>query len=306
LDPDFHADLAKTIPTTDVWGSTETGGIATRQGGEATWAPLPGVRVSVSTDSAEVTSPWCAPFRLQDEVELTDAGRLRLLGRRDRVVKVFGKRVDLADLEATLCKFPGVVEATVLVDPSPEGQGRLLAAVAPATVDVAKLRSALLAAHDPVVVPRRIRAMSALPRTAAGKPSRQGILAEFVKRDRRDFPIVRLSGDAGAPQFQIEIPLNSQYFEGHFPGAPLLPAIVQLQEIVLPRARELFPDLGTLQGFLRLKFRKPLLPGSSIFARLERTSRAGGPPSVSFTLTFANEELVCSGLAQFAPTPEDG
>ncbi|WP_067474299.1 AMP-binding protein [Actinomadura hibisca] len=43
-------------------------------------------------------------------------GRLRFDGRRDRQVKVGGNRVELAEIEAALCRAPGVEEARVVAD----------------------------------------------------------------------------------------------------------------------------------------------------------------------------------------------
>src|SRR5262249_15436392 len=62
LPPELHATLAmdNAWHVTDVLGSTETGGIATRDQAMTAWTPLPGVTVTAPNGRMVVTSPWCS------------------------------------------------------------------------------------------------------------------------------------------------------------------------------------------------------------------------------------------------------
>jgi len=76
---------------TEIYGSSETGGIAWRQGGEL-WQPLPGVELDQNEQGAlRVASPWLASGHVEqtaDGAELHADGRFALRGRLDRIVKL--------------------------------------------------------------------------------------------------------------------------------------------------------------------------------------------------------------------------
>jgi len=115
-------------PPWEVYGSTETGGVAVRRPGrgDEPWRPLPGVELAAEPAEGrlEVTSPFVsageprpggrARFALDDRVAFDDGGGFRLLGRADRVVKVGEKRLSLPAMEARLCEHPAVAEAALL------------------------------------------------------------------------------------------------------------------------------------------------------------------------------------------------
>ena len=132
----------------EVYGSTETGAIATRQqradhAGEQ-WSPLPGQIVRRSeAGTLAVQSPhlragldaqWARDgFVTADAVTLCDAdaegeGATSFLlgGRIDRVAKVSGKRVSLPEIEMALAGHPSVYQAAVVtlttVTPHASGQ----------------------------------------------------------------------------------------------------------------------------------------------------------------------------------------
>ncbi len=96
-------------------------------------------------------------------------GALVYLGRRDNQVQVRGNRVELAEIEATLCGHPDVADAVVL-----ESDGRLHATVQirEATTEVDDLRAFLSGRLPSWMVPHRFELLEHLPRTAAGKADR--------------------------------------------------------------------------------------------------------------------------------------
>lgn len=85
----------------EVYGSTETGGIAWRSDAEA-WRPLPGVSVSASEDGRILlSSPFLPPSRRPylgaDLISPVAGGGFHLLGRTDGIAKIGGKRVSLRE-----------------------------------------------------------------------------------------------------------------------------------------------------------------------------------------------------------------
>jgi hypothetical protein len=76
---------------------------------------------------------------------------------------------------------------------------------------------------------------------------------------------------AGEPGvFDVHVPADLPYFQGHFDGHPVLAAVVQLELLVLRRTAAVWPELTRLRRLTRLRFRTPILPGDTIELRLER------------------------------------
>jgi 3-hydroxymyristoyl/3-hydroxydecanoyl-(acyl carrier protein) dehydratase len=66
----------------------------------------------------------------------------------------------------------------------------------------------------------------------------------------------------------LRLPAELWYFQGHFPGAGILPAVVQL-DWAMHYAKELLGVSGTFTGMDRLKFRRVLRPGDEPELQLE-------------------------------------
>ncbi|MCY1007016.1 AMP-binding protein [Nannocystis pusilla] len=186
------------LQVTEVYGSSETGGIGWRRhedvlkdmSPEPAWTPLPGVTVEVAAEGRLLLrSPFLAPdapvpYPCEDRVEVDARGGFHLRGRLDGVVKIAGKRVAVAEVEQRLLALAAVADAAVVAVESPGARGHeLVAAVVAREAGrdagelVAELRRALLPWFDPVVVPRRIKVVPALPREPSGKLTRRKLHA---------------------------------------------------------------------------------------------------------------------------------
>lgn len=87
------------------------------------------------------------------------------------------------------------------------------------------------------------------------------------------------------------------YFEGHFDGFPLLPAVAQLARVVMPLIRAENPDFGDVKKLRRARFKRPIRPGETITVTLARTEER-----VSFEIT-AGTDLAASGTLEFGLSP---
>jgi acyl-coenzyme A synthetase/AMP-(fatty) acid ligase len=281
------------LAVTEIYGPTETGGIARRDEGVEAWRPFSGVTVAVDGEGRLlVDSPLLArgaarPFCVGDRASLEPGGFL-LQGRADDVVKVAGKRVALAEVEARLLAVPGVTDAVAIALPVAGPRGtEILAAVAGRCVEERQVRAALLEWLDPVTLPRRIRVVDHLPRQPNGKIARGAIEALF-RIEPGVLAYETVSGGAADRSFQ-----------GHFEGCPVLPGFVQLLELVLAPSKRRWPDLGVLRKVKRLKFRRTIGPGETLQVRLKRASDG---PQIDFEI--ANGENACtSGTLDFGTTP---
>jgi acyl-coenzyme A synthetase/AMP-(fatty) acid ligase len=181
------------VEVSEVLGSTETGGFAFRAAEQpnATFRPFAGVEVAEGEDqqlllrspllAAELEQPLACP----DLIELSEDGSFRHLGRADGVIKVAGTRIALSELEARVRSLPGVLDAVVLAVSATHARQQELWLVVATEHGRAlpELRSELLRYYEPVLLPRRVRFVAALPREATGKLPRERLLALFEKKD---------------------------------------------------------------------------------------------------------------------------
>lgn len=173
----------------EIFGSTETGGIAWRQqsGAGGGWKPLPEVRVSADADGALlVHSPFlpdARALRIEDGVAFSTDGSFQLNGRLDRIVKIEEKRLSLPEMETWLASHALVSAAAV----APVGIGRrtMVGAVVVTRPDapqsrreiVAELKRHLSRKFDDVLLPRRWRFVEALPYNERGKLQARDLVA---------------------------------------------------------------------------------------------------------------------------------
>lgn len=271
----------------EVYGSSETGGVAWRQRrdiGDDAWLPFPTVAWRVHEEDATlaVRSPHLADdnwLALADRVAATDGG-FRLLGRSDRIVKIEEKRVSLDAMEAALLACGLAAEARVaLCDPVPGERQRLAAFVVPsaegrALLDQqgkqalnARLRAVLAGVVDAVALPRRWRYLDQMPVNAQGKLTLAALLA-LLGDERPRFPLVReLESEAGRVLLEITAPARLLYFDGHFDVAPILPGVVQV-EWAIHYGRQYFPLPPQFKGLNQLKFQQVISPEKPVHLEL--------------------------------------
>ncbi len=61
----------------------------------------------------------------------------------------------------------------------------------------------------------------------------------------------------------FDVPANLPYFEGHFPGHPILPGVVALGWMLAGAERFLGRSLGAVE-LLNVKFQNVILPGAQV------------------------------------------
>ncbi len=272
----------------EVFGSTETGGIAIRRrdrDGEA-FRALPRVDLRRGADGRlEVTSPFVSVgdalpdgrsrMLSADRIELVPGGGFRLLGRADRVVKVGEKRLSLPEMERVLAAHPAVAEASLLVLEqrvhavvAPSASGRPLLDREERRALRTTLTRHLAGRFDPVLLPRAWRFVAALPRDAQDKIPHASLVALFADRSvgssRASAPrIVREGREGGEWVRELDVPADLAQLEGHFPGRPLVPGVVQLAW-ALDAAAAWLGRAPRLTGIETLKFPEPLAPGRCV------------------------------------------
>lgn len=276
------------LAITEVYGSTETGGIGWReQVTDESWHCLPGVSISIDEASGllQVKSPHLPDaewFISADKARMDGAG-FQLLGRVDRIAKVAGKRISLMAVEQLIAQRTWVQEVRIIVLPE---RGDRLGAVVVLTEDGRKfvhdhgknalnehLKRGLDRSLERIAIPRYWRYPVALPLNAQGKVTQAALHSLFEDDTAGDgvsaLPIIVTRDEQDSRlQLTLTIPANLRYFDGHFPGNPVLPGIVQTHW-AMHYAREYWGDLGEFAGLEAVKFQQLIVPATRLQLELE-------------------------------------
>jgi len=182
------------IGVEEIYGSTETGGIAARcqATGRDILEPFACVRWKIKDERLMIASPFLSPdlplqggyYRTGDRA-ITAGSGFTLLGRADGVVKVGGRRVSLQRVQDVIKKLPGVCDAVVVSLPSHTGRAVEIAAAVDADLTEEKIRAALQSKLEPYEMPRRIRIVSPIPAVSTGKYNREAIMRLFADDERK-------------------------------------------------------------------------------------------------------------------------
>lgn len=287
---------------TEIYGSSETGGIGWRQG-DTPWQPFPGVELSLDEAGAlRIASPYLPAGHVEqsaDAAEIGDDGRFVLRGRLDRIVKLEEKRISLPMLEQALISHDWVADARLGV--IQEGRAFLgaLLALSPSGVHALRnqgrrsvtetLRRHLAEHCEAIALPRRWRLLLELPYSSQGKLAQSQVEALLAEpRPTRVEPISAEERD-GEWLLQLQVPLDLAHFTGHFPQTPVLPGVVQI-DWAQQLARQLIAQLPPrFAGMEVLKFQQLVRPGDTLQLSLRFDAERG-----KLYFAYRNGEAACS------------
>ncbi|WP_298211450.1 AMP-binding protein [Acidovorax sp.] len=283
---------------TEVFGSSETGGIAWRRRAEQgdVWQPLPGVEVrladsgclSVRSGHLPDADAW---WETADRALPQEGGAgFVLQGRADRIVKIAEKRISLTAMENAVLASNWVTAAKAVVLESPPASARvgMVLELSDAGWQAlqqqgrrsvgATLRALLEPCVDRVALPRSWRYVLRLPQNAQGKTTQHDLLALF--RPLMPQPEWTVRGELQAAA-SLQVDAQLRVLDGHFPGASIVPGVAQLHWVVTLGMQA----FGIPAAFLRaevVKFQQPILPGDRVEVQLQWSPDKG---SLQFALT---------------------
>lgn len=166
----------------EIFGSTETGSIATRRTtAEDAWLPLENIVLRPASEGWQVSGTGLPETAsLMDKLELESNGRFRFIGRAADMINVAGKRISIPELTAQLMTIESVSDAFVFL---PDGCDRNLQR--PSALVVSELSEQQILGQasklvDPVFLPRPLIKVDSIPRNATGKVTRE-LLQECLR-----------------------------------------------------------------------------------------------------------------------------
>jgi acyl-coenzyme A synthetase/AMP-(fatty) acid ligase len=184
----------------EIYGCTEAGQVATRRSAlTEVWTTFGALRIHAEPASAADGAERFVvqgghvlePTPLADLLKLEDARRFRLLGRANDLIHVAGRRSSLGHLDYHLNSIEGVQDGAFwLPDEVPDAVVRPVAFVVAPELTRDAIIAALRLRLEAPFVPRRVVHVTALPREATGKLTREAL---------RRFALARLGLAAGRP-----------------------------------------------------------------------------------------------------------
>ncbi|MBA9898007.1 acyl-CoA synthetase family protein [Burkholderia cepacia] len=313
-----EAEAALDAPLVEIYGSTETGQIATRRTSRgAAWELFPDIRLDARAEPDDDSGPtvWVsgghveAPVPMGDALELLGDGRFLLHGRKADLVNIAGKRTSLAYLNHQLNAIPQVLDGVFFMpdeaaaahdDTRLEPVTRLVALVVAPTLTAAGLQRALRERIDPAFMPRPLVFVDTLPRNETGKLPRD-VLAALVAQHARPAAVpVPVPDPAGTPALGFTIPADHPALPGHFPGHPVVPGVVLLDHAIHALGTALNRPLHAWR-LGSAKFLSPVAPGEP----LDLAYDVAASGAIRFTLR-AGARDVASGVLSAPPAEQDG
>ena len=163
----------------EIYGSTETGMIATRRSTHTqTWHLFSQIRLTQQDDHVTAWGGHVStPIVLNDVIEFTEPDHFLLHGRSADLINIAGKRSSLANLNHQLNAIAGVLDGAFYIpdDAAHDHTMRLAACVVAPTLTAQTLMHALRERIDPVFLPRPLLFVDALPRNGTGKLPRAAL-----------------------------------------------------------------------------------------------------------------------------------
>jgi len=277
------------FPVIEVFGSSETGGVAHRQQtlkeSSKEWKVFSEIKIKQNTDnnSLLIHSPFEGSgdwYPMQDIVSINaDMQRFKHLGRADKIVKIEEKRLSLTELETRLNshEYVELSAATVL-----SGKRNSVAMV----VVLNALGKQFLKEHDKltlnnclkshlkeyfeaVVLPRKWR-YNSLPTNAQGKTTQldlQNMFNQSVNSPK--LPTLTQANiiNDNEVELSFNIPENLHYFKGHYPSFPIVPGVVEIDWAIKYAKKHLHLN-GKFIGMEAIKFHEFITPNDNIILRL--------------------------------------
>ncbi len=217
-------------PVMEIYGSTETGSIASRRTvSPRPWQLYDGITLTADPADEQThifRAPHATSHPLNDVITMQGDRHFHLADRKGDLLKIAGKRTSYGALNRTLLQTDGIIDGCFAplfseqeLEEGRTEPARMQAFIVTRSDDTAAIMKALRQHVDPVFMPRRLVRLPSLPRNAVGKLTRQAL--ETLVRDHAE--------KCAHPPFSV--PATHPALPGHFPGNPTIPGVILLEKI---------------------------------------------------------------------------
>ncbi|PKL76051.1 MAG: hypothetical protein CVV27_12255, partial [Candidatus Melainabacteria bacterium HGW-Melainabacteria-1] len=229
-------------------------------------------------------------YRTGDRVYQDTEGIFHYLGRQDRQIKLRGYRLEPAEIEAVLLRFPDLLEAWVDSLPSPSGAPQLRACVSSALpLDQTELIAHLAQFLPSYMLPQQIHVCQAFPRLPNGKADFAALRQELIKLQAAQVP-----GSDILPQDALVTDIIATKV------TEIWQSLLKRQDLV--ESSDFFQmggdSLLLMQAYLMLQQEWPQLPKIALFHSQRRMQ--------DWVRLLHSEQPVVQTLLEMRPLPEQG
>ena len=267
----------------EIFGSTETGGIAFRQQKNGLmWTVFDDVKISADENNCIIAdSEFCCvrPYQMSDVIEMQNDRQFLLRGRADRIVKIAEERISLPEYEDKLKSHIFVDNCYVT---TVDQNGRtVIGCVITLTDDgknfiishgrhdfITDIKNLLASYFPTVALPRKVRIVNTIPMNTQGKILKSEI-NEILHSTVAEPIIKNLTKTENAISGDLIFMGDSAYFHGHFENYPVLPGVIQLH-FVTKFINLFFHKNFKVYDIVKLKFSSLILPGTLVHFELNK------------------------------------
>ena len=163
---------------------------------------------------------------------------------------------------------------------------------------------------DPVVTPESAKPSQAEQKTVYG-------IIEIMKMLPHRYPFLLvdriLEVEPGKRIVGLKnVTINEQFFQGHFPGAPVMPGVLILESMAQVAGVLIYRDLPDREnkliyftGIENAKFRRPVIPGDQLRIEMEALNRRNNFGKMQGRATVEGK-LVAEAVVLFAIVEHPG
>lgn len=171
----------------EIYGCTEAGSLASRRTCESgIWTLYDGMHLRQGNPPMLSGPQLPQVVPLNDDLQILQASRFRLLGRSQDMLKVAGKRIAMSELTQRLLEIEGVNDAVAFLPDDMRSVERPAALVVAPDLLPRDIAARLAAVIDPVFIPRPLLRVPALPRNAVGKLPHAALQTLFTQTRKPD------------------------------------------------------------------------------------------------------------------------